>query len=85
MAVDGTFSAVGVSGAQVVNSLGDLSLNFSGTGTVSLERSFDGGTTWNKVAEYTESTEKVVRPGSPGQMYRLNCTVYAAEVAYRLG
>lgn len=49
----------------------------SGVGTVALQRSFDGGTTWRTVEQYTSDTEKVGEAPENIQ-YRLNCTAYTS-------
>ncbi len=55
------------------------------SGTINLEKSFDGGSTWivqavlgaATVTEYLNEPER-------GVLYRLNCTVYSAPVQFRL-
>lgn len=65
------------------------------SGTIQLERSFDGGATWivcniggaGTLAQYTTGTPVNVAFGEPeaGVLYRLNCTVYSSgTINYRL-
>lgn len=46
---------------DAITLIGDLSLSISGTftGNVTVQRSFDGGTTWLDVSTYTEASEEV--------------------------
>jgi hypothetical protein len=75
--------------------LGAFNLELSGTwvGTVQLERSFDGGTTYvaaakdtsGTAAAYTTNVSIVVIEGEPGVIYRVRCTAFTSgTVAYRL-
>jgi|TARA_Y100000310_G_scaffold132889_1_gene131819 hypothetical protein len=82
-AISGTFVATGQSESA---NLGDVTLSLSGWGsaTVSLQRSFDGGTTWVTVETWTAAEEVNIAGG--GQLYRLNCTVWASgTITYYLG
>lgn len=49
----------------------DVSVDGLSADSVVLQRSLDGGTTWEDVETYTSDTEKVAQNGSPCQM-RLN-------------
>ncbi len=52
---------------------GDFNLSLSGdwVGTVTVQRSFDGGTTWLDVAEFTVNGEFVGNEPEPGVKYRV--------------
>lgn len=91
--VTGTFTGTG--NGTAVSMLGSFNLELSGTwvGTVQLERSFDGGTTYVAVgkdtsgtaATYTSNVSIVVVEPEPGALYRIRCTAYTSgTVAYRL-
>ncbi len=70
----GTFSAAGTSATVVINTRADVSLNFSGTGTVQLQRNINSG--WRNVPDgrWTADAEDVIFSGSQGRQYRLRCT-----------
>lgn len=96
--VSGTFGATGQSSSFVVPASRDLDSKFNlsiwGTfsATVTLQRSFDGGTTWldcydqgGNVASYTAAFSGVVSEPERGVIYRLSCGTYASgTVNYRL-
>lgn len=53
---------------------GHLNISVSGatwTATVTLQRSFDGGSTWHDVATYTENTEADLQDPDPNVLYRI--------------
>ena len=52
---------------------GKFTISISGTfsATVSLQRSFDGGSTWMAVASYTAATEAQLTDHTLGILYRL--------------
>lgn len=82
----GTFTATGASDPIIIgrgHSLVNISLNF-GTGTVALQRSFDDGTTWLTVKEYTADAEEQFEDYEAGNQYRLNCSAYTSDIDYRL-
>lgn len=91
--VTGTFTGTGNGTASAF--LGTFNLELSGTwvGSVQLERSFDGGTTYVAVgkdtsgtaAAYTSNVSIVVIEGEPGTLYRVRCTAFTSgTIAYRL-
>ena len=83
--VQGTFTATGASANFIKgghNKEGVLWLNF-GTGTVELQASADG-TNWVNESSYTADTCKHVKFPDPNMRYRLNCSAYTADIAYRL-
>lgn len=91
--VTGTFSGTGSSGViQLPGSAGDktpasrfnISMTFVGTATVQLQRSFDNGTTWFVVKEYTASASEVGEEIECGVQYKLACTAHTDNVTYRL-
>lgn len=70
---------------------GGLSGSFSGT--VQLEKSFDGGTTWipasldtaGDAAAYTSAVSVTGLEIEPGMLYRVDCTAYTSgTINYRL-
>lgn len=53
---------------------GHLNISVSGSGwtaTVTLQRSFDGGTTWHDVATYSANTEADLQDPDPNVRYRI--------------
>lgn len=91
--VSGTFTGTG-NGTSIVM-VGPFNFELSGTwsGTITLERSFDGGTTFVSAAmdtsgtasSYTTNVSLVVNEWEPGVIYRARCTAYVSgTVAYRI-
>ena len=81
----GTFSATGPTDPIIINDSADLSLVFTSTGTVVLEREINGG--WREVpdASWTSDTEDIVYTGSFNRKFRLNCTTYADTIDWDFG
>lgn len=99
--VSGQFTGTGQSasllpwGAFNLVLYGNGGPNGAWTGTVRLERSFDGGTTWivcgigggGAQASWATGTDVSVLAGEPerGVLYRLNCTAFVAgPINYRM-
>lgn len=91
--VSGTFTGTG--NGTAAQFLGPFNVELSGTwtGTVVLERSFDGGTTYisaamdttGTAASYTANVSIVVVETEPGVLYRVRCSVFGSgTIAYRL-
>lgn len=90
--VEGSFSATGQSTSKRFK--GDF--NFTrgaGNGTLVVERSFDGGTTWYAVSidllgtanSFTGACSLVLNEPEAGVLYRVNCTAYTGPaIPYRL-
>lgn len=86
---NGSLSAVGAGSAKPM--FGPFNFFVYGTfvGTVQLERSFDGGTTWvpytldaaNDYAKFTAPASLVVNEPEHGMLYRVNCTAYTSGTA----
>ncbi len=89
LAVAGTFTATGASEAVEIQRFGTYSLAFAGaTATVEVERSVDGGGSWNQVPNglHNNDTENNIISLAPGVLYRLNCTAYTSgTITYGLG
>ena len=49
----------------------DLSVSGTWVGTLTLQRTFDGGTTVKDVVAYTANTEKVIQAGNKSTQYRI--------------
>ena len=83
------FIGTGQSPAVHVEGRFNLSIYGSGNGTVQIERSFDGGTTWiplskdfdGNIAAYNPNTNEISliadEPES-GMLYRFNCTAHTS-------
>ena len=95
--LSGSFAATGASpAANNIELAGIAHLTLSGTfvGTVVLERSFDGGTTWfpafhtngGAAISFTAPVCMPIACGDElGVLHRLNCTAYTSgTIAYRL-
>jgi len=93
--VTGTFGATGQSNSIVLRGPFNLELRGTFVATVSLERSFDGGSNWGNVTRNDGSANAFTAPVSlavPGDesgeadvLYRLNCTAYTSgTVTYRI-
>lgn len=93
----GSFTATGASNAVVLYRGPVNVLIAGGTGTVSVQRSFDGGTTWHILdydrvgtpATYSTSAGSVGINGvfevaETQELWRLNCSAYTAEITYRV-
>lgn len=72
-------SAAGaVTAPMVLTGYYNMSLEFLGAGTISLQRSFDGGAHWKTIASYTGNTESVDYEPEEGVQYRLACTAFTS-------
>ncbi|HEX9446804.1 MAG TPA: hypothetical protein VF920_02455 [Dongiaceae bacterium] len=89
----GSFSATGTSTARAIWSDFNIALWGTFVGTVAVERSFDGGTTFLPVARdtsgtaatFTAPTSLSISEPERGVLYRLNCTAYTSgTINYRL-
>ena len=76
--ISGSFTATGQSDVEALYGDYALSLSGFGAGTVALERSFDDGSTWVTVEEYTANTEKTIEARGHQVRYRLNCSAYTS-------
>ena len=86
--VSGTFTATGSSAGQNHSGGGLLALSISGTfvATVVLQRSLDGGSTYQDIESYTAPAEVNVEAANQSVLYRLNCSAYTSGTAtYYLG
>lgn len=93
--VTGTFAATGQSASLSAHGSFNMLLAFAGAvATIVLERSFDGGVTWNPVsadntgsdAAYADDVNAAVTEPGFGVLYRWNCTAYTSgTITYRLG
>lgn len=67
-----------VSDTITIKGLFDISIVGTGfTGSVTFQRSFDGGSTWNDVTTWTDDVEDTGEVGS-GQIGRFKVTAYTA-------
>lgn len=88
----GNFTSTTTSTA--IQLFGPINVSFWGTFSASttIQRSFDGGTTWINVSEdtagtaatYTTAISLVLAENEPGVLYRLNCVYVSGTVNYRL-
>lgn len=91
--VTGSFAATGQSTPTVFYSAFNVSIWGTFVGTIDLERSFDGGTTWivcsidssGTPSSYSAPISLVATEPEHQVLYRLNCTAYTSGTAnYRL-
>lgn len=91
--LSGTFNNVGHSSVAAMHK--DFNLTVAGSGTVQLERSFDGGSTFYPVAINVSGAiaSWAVNPAGfsldcyeveAGMLYRLVCTAFTSTITYRL-
>lgn len=85
-AVSGTFTAADQTSGDFVTRGGfNISLSGFGTATVTLQRSFDKGSTYVDVEAFTGSAERRVDDPESGVWYRFYCTAHSSgTIAYRL-
>ncbi len=84
--VTGTFSATGQSDVWGGPGISALSISGFGSATVALERSHDGGSTWQTVEAFTSDTEKNFENPADEMSYRLNCSAYTSgTIKYAMG
>jgi len=87
ISVSASFTAVGVGGGLKVAELDGFSYDVSGTfvATVKLERSFDGGGSWETVVTATGAASgtiaNLVTLGGAGALYRFQCTAFTSGTA----
>ena len=92
MAATGSFTATGTSDGMAARGFFRFRLYGDGVGTVKLEKSYNGGTTWTDVnlddyktvASWAKLTGDEISPRDPfleigvGALYRLNCTAHSS-------
>lgn len=85
--IENTFDAVEAgTGVQVLGSF-NVSIRGTFTASIKLQRSFDGGLTYNNVTAlgtditFTGPAEEIFIENEPGTFYRLNCTAYTSGTA----
>ena len=91
--LEGTFTGTGQSSSVQMWGVFNLFIYGSFTGTVRLERSFDGGLNWIPVsasqsgadASYSAPMSLPFQESEDGMLYRLNCTAHSAgTISYRI-
>lgn len=84
--ISGSFSSTGQSDKDLFG-IGPFNVSISGgSGTVRVERSFDGGSTWKVVKSITGDYEGIGFEAEHGTHYRVNCTVFTSgPIEYRVG
>jgi hypothetical protein len=81
----GAFTGTGAGVSALLFRSFNLSIWGTFVGTVALERSFDGGTTWLNCTKtdgtansFTAAASVVCEEPEPGVLYRLNCSAYTS-------
>lgn len=85
--ISGTFTGTGNSATSPIYGQYNYSLWGTWVGTVIIERSFDGGTTWIEIGSSTTNgdTHTQYEP-ERGVLYRLRCSAYTSgTINYRVG
>ena len=83
-ALEGTFGATGQSSSVALQYWFNVSLSDFGTATVAVERSFDSGSTWVVVEEFTTDVQRRGYEPEEGVLYRFNCSAYTSgTISYR--
>ena len=96
--IEGSFAGTGQSSSLLTNGKANVLIDANGaTATVSIEKSFDGGTTWEIVsrdsagnpATYAVATlafnGTIEEAGESEVLYRLNCSAHSSgTVLYRM-
>ena len=83
--IAGTFTGTGRSSSFVSHNNFNISLSGTWAGIVSLERSFDDGTTWIVVETFTANTERQVFEPEEGVHYSWNCSTFTSgTIVFRL-
>jgi hypothetical protein len=82
---EGTFTGVATGASALLYRSFNLSIWGTFVGTVALERSFDGGTTWLNCTKsdgtansFTSGVSLICEEPEPGVLYRLNCTAFTS-------
>jgi hypothetical protein len=82
---EGAFTAVASGASALVYRSFNLSIWGIFVGTVALERSFDGGTTWLNCTKsdgtansFTAPVSMVCEEPEPSVLYRLNCSAFTS-------
>jgi len=77
--VEKTFTATGNSDPVRIDPRRKFNVSMAfGSGTVQLQRSFDGGTTWKVISSKTADFEEVREEPEDGMLYRFECTAYTS-------
>ena len=83
--IEGEFTGTGRSASFRAHNYFNLSLSGFGTATVTLDRSFDNGTTWKIVTSYTSDTEQQVDEPEEGVIHSVNCSSFnSGPIIFRL-
>ena len=83
MASSGTFTAQDQTSDVISSTSFMFGLTFAGSGTVVLQTDLIGDGTWETVETYTATQAPVLWDAKPTRS-RLKCTVYSADVVYRI-
>lgn len=83
--IEGSFSGTGQSSSVRIQGCFNLSLSGFGSGSITVQRSFDDGSTWLDVESFTTDVERRGSEPEDKVLYRLNCTSYSSgTLAYRI-
>ena len=89
--VSGSFTGTAAGTSILIDSYNgnfNLTLGGFGVGTVDLQRSFDGGSTWSNVTDgsFTADVNKIGYEPEDEVYYRFNCSAYTSgTITYRIG
>ena len=83
--LSGAFTSSGQSSEVRVQGGFNVSLSGFGTATIGVQRSFDNGSTWVTVEEFSSDVERRGNETEDKVLYRFNCSSYTSgTIAYRL-
>lgn len=84
-ALSGSFTSTGQSNSVAIEGGFNVSLSGFGVATVGVQRSFDSGSTWVTVENFTGDAERKGCETESGVIYRLNCSAYTSgTIVYRI-
>ena len=84
--ITGSFTGIGLSN-EVLASEPEYNVSiYGGSGTVEIQRSFDGGSTWQSIESFTADVERILDNVEVDTLYRFSCTAYTSgTINYRIG
>lgn len=90
--VEGQFTANGNSDSVAIDGRANMTVSGTFVATLTLQRSFDDGTTWHTVAKdadgnaaaYTAPVSLTFEEPETGILYRLNCAFTSGTVNFRI-
>lgn len=83
--LSGSFTGTGQSSEVRIQGAFNVSLSGFGSATVTVQRSFDSGSTWLTIESFEADVERKGCETEDKVLYRFNCSSYSSgTIAYRL-